>query len=116
MVCWRTLPGPPAVRLAKVGRRFVTAVLNSQRHTAIFAREEKNLAPKDLRRISGRRRDFDRKLVEPLDEGVAAGEFHVTDTRRAALAIGGMVSWDCVWYRLDGRLTLEQRATSGLSA
>lgn len=45
---------------------------------------------------------------ELLDEGVAASEFHVTDTRRAALAIGGMVSWDCAWYRLDGRLTLEQ--------
>jgi len=45
---------------------------------------------------------------ELLDEGVAAGGFHVADTRRAALAIGGMVSWACVWHRPDGRLTLEQ--------
>ena len=78
------VPGPPAVRLAEVGRRFVTAVLNSQRHIAIFAREEKNLAPEDFRRISDMRRDFDRKLVGLLDEGVAAGEFHVADTRMAA--------------------------------
>jgi len=99
---------PPAVRLAEVGRRFVTAVLNSQRHIAIFAREEKNLAPEDFRRISDMRRDFDRKLVELLDEGVAAGAFHVADTRMTALAIGGMVSWAYVWYRPDGRLTLEQ--------
>jgi TetR/AcrR family transcriptional regulator, cholesterol catabolism regulator len=103
-----TVPGPPVARMAEVGRRFVTAVLNSQRHIAIFAREEKNLAPEDFRRISDMRRDFDRKLVELLDEGVAAGEFHVPDTRMAALAIGGMVSWAYVWYRPDGRLTLEQ--------
>lgn len=102
------VPGPPTVRLAEVGRRFVTAVLNSQRHIAIFAREEKNLAPADFHRISDMRRDFDRKLLGLLDEGVAAGEFHVADTRMAALAIGGMVSWAYVWYRPDGRLSLEQ--------
>lgn len=103
-----TLPGSPAERLAEVGRRFVTAVLNSQRHIAIFAREEKNLAPEDFQRISQMRRDFDHKLVRLLDEGVAAGDFHIPDTRIAALAIGGMVSWAYVWYRPDGRLTLEQ--------
>jgi len=102
------VPGSPAERLAEVGRRFVTAVLKSQRHIAIFAREEKNLAPEDFHRISEMRRSFDSKLVRLLDEGVAAGEFHVPDTRMAALAIGGMVSWAYVWYRADGRLTLEQ--------
>ncbi len=103
-----TVRGTPAERLAEVGRRFVAAVLNSQRYIAIFAREEKNLAPEDFHRISEMRRTFDTKLVALLDEGVAAGEFHVRDTRMAALAIGGMVSWAYVWYRPDGRLTLEQ--------
>ncbi len=100
--------GSPSVRLAEVGRRFVTAVLKSQRYIAIFSREEKNLAPEDFHRISDMRRTFDHKLVALLDEGVAAGEFRVRDTRMAALAIGGMVSWAYVWYRPDGRLTLEQ--------
>jgi hypothetical protein len=54
------------------------------------------------------RRTFDQKLVKLLDEGVAAGEFDVADTRMAALAIGGMVSWAYVWYRPGGRLTVEQ--------
>lgn len=111
-----SLPGSPGERLAEVGRRFVTAVLQSQRHIAIFAREEKNLAPADFHRISEMRREFDHKLVRLLDEGVAAGDFHVPDTRMAALAIGGMVSWAYVWYRPDGRLTLEQvsRELTGL--
>ncbi len=53
---------------------------------------------------------------ELLDEGVAAGGFHVADTRRAAPAIGGMVSWACVWHCPDGRLTLEQASDERFSA
>ena len=102
------MPGNPTERLAEVGRRFVAAVLTSQRHIAIFTREEKHLRADDFRRINDMRRDFDRKLVGLLDEGVAAGAFHIHDTRMAALAIGGMVSWAYVWYRPGGRLTMEQ--------
>lgn len=109
-----TVPGSPRARLEEVGRRFVTAVLDSQRYIAIFAREEKNLAPDDFKRIGDMRRVFDQKLVGLLDEGVAAGEFAIADTRIAALAIGGMVSWAYVWYRADGRLTLEQ-VSAGLT-
>ncbi len=103
-----TMPGSPRVRLEEVGRRFVSAVLTSQRYIAIFSREEKNLAPEDFKRISDMRRTFDLKLVALLDEGVAAGEFRVADTRMAALAIGGMVSWAYVWYRDGGRFSVKQ--------
>ena len=105
-------PGKPAALLAELCRRFVTAVLDNQRHIAIFAREEKNLSPADFVRISEMRRDFDARLVRLLDDGVARGEFRVADTRMAALAIGGMVSWAYVWYRPDGRLVLEDLAGS----
>ena len=97
-------PGKPAALLAEMCRLFVRAVLDNQRHIAIFAREEKNLAPQDFKRISDMRREFDARLVELLDEGVSRGDFRVADTRMAALAIGGMVSWAYVWYRADGRL------------
>lgn len=102
------LPGSPSDRLREVGQRFVTAVLHSQRHIAIFSREEKNLTAADFTRISEMRREFDRKLVALLDEGVGSGEFNVPDTRMAALAIGGMISWAYVWYRPHGRLTLAE--------
>ena len=100
----------PAERLAEFGRRFVTAVLESQKHIAIFAREEKNLLPQDFERIGAMRRDFDRKLTSLLAEGAATGEFRIADPRLAALAIGGMVSWAYVWYRPNGRLTLPELA------
>jgi TetR/AcrR family transcriptional regulator, cholesterol catabolism regulator len=97
-------------RLRMVAERFVVAVLESQKHIAIFSREEKNLLPADFRRISGYRREFDKKLTALLDEGVGSGEFSCFDTRIASLAIGGLVSWAYVWYRPHGRLTLQEVA------
>lgn len=96
----------PVAKLDLLGQRFVQSVLENQKHIAIFAREEKNLAATDFERISDMRREFDRKLNALLEEGVAAGEFHVEDTSIAALSIGGLVSWAYVWYRPNGRLSL----------
>jgi AcrR family transcriptional regulator len=106
----RGLELSPTGKLAEIGRRFVTAVLESQKHIAIFAREEKNLLPQDFIRISAMRRDFDHKLVALLTEGVQSGEFSIADPALAALAIGGMVSWAYVWYRPNGRLALPDLA------
>ena len=105
-----TMRGTATERLAEVSRRFVAAVLNNQRHTAIFIREEKNLAPDDFRRISALRREFDEKLATLLKEGVATGEFTLPDANIAALAICGMASWAYVWYRANGRLSQDQVA------
>ena len=46
-----------------------------------------------------------------ITSGITSGEFRISDSRIAALAIGGMVSWAYVWYRPNGRLTLDQVAT-----
>ncbi|WP_203073176.1 TetR/AcrR family transcriptional regulator [Falsiroseomonas ponticola] len=100
----------PTEKLAALGRRFVTAVLESQKYIAIFTREEKNLLPRDYERISQMRRDFDRQLAGLLAEGVASGEFRIADPRLAALAIGGMVGWAYVWYRPAGRLSVAELA------
>jgi TetR/AcrR family transcriptional regulator, cholesterol catabolism regulator len=97
-------------RLRLVAERFVVAVLESQKHIAIFSREEKNLLSADFHRISGYRREFDKKLTALLDEGVRAGDFVCSDTRIASLAIGGLVSWAYVWYRPRGRLGLKEVA------
>ena len=104
------LDATPTARLSLLGERFVTAVLESQMHIAIFTREEKNLAPDDFKRISDMRRAFDAKLNRLLEAGIASGEFRIADPGVAALAIGGMVSWAYVWYRPDGRLGLPELA------
>src|SRR5579872_3789133 len=97
-------------KLHLLSQEFVVAVLRHQKAIAIFAREEKNLAPSDFTRISNMRRDFDRKLRALLELGARAGEFYIPDVRLTALAIGGMVSWAYVWYRPTGRLPTSEIA------
>jgi AcrR family transcriptional regulator len=97
-------------KMRLLSERFVLAVLANQKYIAIFSREEKNLHRRDFQRISEYRRKFDRTLTALLDEGVASGLFQSVDTRIAALAIDGLVSWTYVWYRPHGRLTQEELA------
>ena len=99
-----------AAKLAGLTRDFVSAVLHNQKHIAIYTREEKNLDAGDSAAIQRMRREFDRKLVKLLDDGVAGGEFDIADTRMASLAIGGIASWAYVWFRPGGRLAVEQIA------
>lgn len=96
--------GSSRERLTAFANDFMLAVLESQKHIAIYTREEKNLAPADRETIQNMRREFDRKLTGLLDHGVANGEFAIDETPLAALAIGGVASWASVWYRPGGRL------------
>jgi AcrR family transcriptional regulator len=100
----------PSASLKTLSERFVTAVLQSQKHVTIYMREEKNLIPEDAQRIGAMRRSFDSKLTKLLEQGIAAGEFDLDDPHLAALAIGGMASWAFVWYRPEGRLKIPEIA------
>jgi AcrR family transcriptional regulator len=96
----------PRPALELFARDYVTAVLKTQKHIAIYVREEKNLEPADARRIGDLRREFFGKMTKLLERGAAAGEFNIGDAHMAALGIGGAVTWSTFWYRPDGRLTL----------
>jgi AcrR family transcriptional regulator len=104
------IKGSATEKLEELAQNFVVTVLENQKPLAIFAREEKNLAPADYERISDMRREFDRKLVGLLENGVRAREFHLSDPPIAALAIGGLVSWAYVWFRPRGRMTMQEIA------
>lgn len=45
-----------------------------------------------------------------IDEGVAAGVFHVADSRIASLTILGACNWVYRWYREEGKLRAEEIA------
>ena len=103
--------GTATEKIEALAHDFMLAVLENQRHIAIYTREEKYLSGEDSEAINTMRREFDRKICALLTEGVTTGEFVVDDVQLAALAIGGIVSWSSVWYRSNGRLTPAQTAT-----
>ena len=100
-------PGSPTERLYRAIAGFTEVVLSRQANIAIYVREEKNLSPEALGEINALRKKFDRVLSKLLTEGVAAGEFDVTDVSLTALAIGGMISWAYTWHRPEGRLAID---------
>jgi AcrR family transcriptional regulator len=100
-------PGSPTARLHCAIADFTQVVLSRQANIAIYFREEKNLAADALAEINALRKKFDRVLSNLLTEGVAAGEFDISDVNLTALAIGGMISWAYTWHRQEGRLALE---------
>lgn len=106
----------PIESLTMFGQRYVMAVLKFQKHIAIYIREEKNLDRADARRIGGMRSEFFGEMADLLERGVVSGEFAITNSRMAALAIGGAVTWSTLWYRADGPLTLPEIAESLTSA
>ena len=103
-----TQQGTASERLKVVTRDFMAAVLSHQAHAVIYSREEKELAQVDRDKINSLRREFDRKLVGLIEDGVASGEFEVQDIQLAALSIGGIIGWSQVWFRPKGRLTIAQ--------
>lgn len=96
--------GSPAERLASFARRLTTLVLENQAAVAVFFREEGAVLPKQLKKINDLKGRIDDRIAALLDAGVAAGELELADTRTAALAIGGMISWTYTWFRPTGRL------------
>jgi AcrR family transcriptional regulator len=100
-------PGSPTTRLHRAIVDFTQVVLLRQANIAIYFREEKHLAPDALAAINALRKRFDRVLSNLLVEGVAAGEFDISDVNLTALAIGGMISWAYTWHRPEGRLAVE---------
>ncbi len=103
-----TQEGTASERLKVVTRDFMAAVLGHQAHAVIYSREEKELAQADRDMINSLRREFDRKLVGLIEDGVASGEFQVDDIRLAGLSIGGIIGWSQVWFRPNGRLSIAQ--------
>lgn len=103
-----TQQGSASERLKVVTRDFMAAVLSHQAHAVIYSREEKELAQADRDTINTLRREFDRKLVGLIEDGVGSGEFQVSDIRLAALSIGGIIGWSQVWFRPKGRLTIAE--------
>jgi AcrR family transcriptional regulator len=102
----------PRETLEMFARNYVTAVLKSQKHIAVYVREEKNLEPGDARRLGAMRREFFGRMTKLLERGAASGDFNIDDAQMATLGIGGAVTWSTFWFRPDGRLSLAEIAES----
>jgi AcrR family transcriptional regulator len=98
----------PVARL----EHFVTFHIrfHADRPDAVFIAymELLNLTPENFERIEALRRRYEDRLETILQDGVAAGDFGVSDTKIATLALIAMLTGVNTWFRAEGRLTLDQ--------
>jgi AcrR family transcriptional regulator len=103
--------GSPTQRLHRAIHTVMRAVIENQRYTTIFFREQKNLSEQSRTPLYEQHSRYDKLLVSLLREGQRKGEFKVDDPGLCALAISGMTGWAYNWYRSDGRLSADQICT-----
>ncbi|ARJ64402.1 TetR family transcriptional regulator [Magnetospirillum sp. ME-1] len=86
----------------------VTYHIVRKREVFIGASELRSLEPNHYEEIVTLRRRYERRLIDILDQGEAAGLFSCGDAHVAAYGILSMLTGVCTWFRPHGRLSKEQ--------
>lgn len=81
-----------------------------QRPDAVFIAymELRNLSDENFTRIEALRSRYEGRLRQILQDGVASGQFEVSDAKITTLAVIGMLNGVITWYREGGRLSLDE--------
>ncbi|ETX28812.1 TetR/AcrR family transcriptional regulator [Roseivivax isoporae] len=102
------VPEDPVARLEAFCRFHIRQ--NRARPQAVFISymELRSLTPEHFAEIGRLRDRYEAGLEAVLKAGQATGAFSVEDTRIATFAVIGLLNAVNVWFREDGRLTLEE--------
>jgi AcrR family transcriptional regulator len=106
------LDAPAADRLRQLGREQIDIIATYPDHVWVFLHEHKALTGQRAEEFSASRRRYEDAIQKILDDGVAAGEFTVADTRLATLGWLGMHNYTYLWFRPGPRLSSERLADS----
>ncbi len=99
---------PPTRRLSMLTRAHILTEV-AQRDLWRISRAELNLlTPASRAELVGLRDEFEGIWDDIIGDGIARGEFVVTDARVARLCVVEMCNGVGTWFREDGRLTLDQ--------
>jgi AcrR family transcriptional regulator len=92
---------PPSARLAMLGDELFDTIAKYPDHVWVFLHEFPALSGERAERFHRRRREYERRVEEVLEDGVAAGEFRAVDPRLTALAWLGMHNYAYLWFKAD---------------
>ena len=70
--------------------------------------ELRNLTPDNFGAVEALRRQYEDRLESILQSGADAGDFDIADTKIATLAVIAMLTGVNTWFRVGGRLSLDQ--------
>ncbi|MGI3187208.1 TetR/AcrR family transcriptional regulator [Nioella aestuarii] len=101
---WQVPDGAPLAQLEDFCRHHIRYHLDRPELVFIAYMELRNLEPENFAVIEGLRRQYEDRLQEILQRGQASGDFAVSDSKLATMAIIAMLTGVNTWYREGGRL------------
>jgi len=95
------LPVPAEEKVRRLVRAQVLCMLD-ELHGSAGHIEFHAMPKRSLRRIIGRRDEYEGMVRGVVEEGVRSGQFAPCDPKLVTLAILGAVNWTARWYRAEG--------------
>jgi AcrR family transcriptional regulator len=103
-------PGSASERLAELVREHVKFFVRHRLEEMVGKSELRELSPEHFEAVTHHKRVYQERIRSFVAQAAAAGEFQVNDPRIASLALLDMLNGINGWYRVGGRLTVEQVA------
>ncbi|MGX6449042.1 TetR/AcrR family transcriptional regulator [Patulibacter sp. S7RM1-6] len=104
--------GDPAARLRSVLRAQVVYFWTHRAAHDVGEREMRELDDEAYAEVRAARRRYQDAVTATVREGCERGVFHVPDPELAATAILGLVQSVNGWFRVEGRLSVEEIAAA----
>ena len=101
-------PGRATERLRRFTQFHILYHMDRPHLVFVSYMELRNLEPKNFAEIERLRHAYEDRLEAILIAGQRSGEFALTDTRLATLALIAMLTGVNTWYREGGRLSRER--------
>jgi len=100
----------PAADLAALVRAHVRVITYDVEAAGVFVHEWRALGEARRAAILERRDAYEQRFRRLVEDGIATGEFAMTDPALAATVILSTLNGIPTWYRPDGRLTPDRVA------
>jgi AcrR family transcriptional regulator len=102
--------GGATERIAALVRAHVTVITSDPGEASVFVHEWRSLSPDRRDQVAVRRDAYERRFRQVIADGMAAGEFALTDPAVAAAFLLSAMNGLATWYRPDGRLPSDRIA------
>lgn len=106
----RARPNDHAARLAELARAHVRTIAEDVGAASVFVAEWRSLGPERRAAILVRRDAYEHRFRDLIADGIASGEFRMTDASLAAMLVLGALNSIATWYDSSGRLPAERIA------
>lgn len=97
-------------RLAALVRAHVGVITADPGAASVFVHEWRALGPERRAGVAERRDAYERRFREAVDDGMASGEFVLTDSAIAAAFLLTALNGLATWFHRDGQLTPDRIA------